>query len=250
MNKLTLLIFSLVLSISLAAQDTAEKFERANNAYIEGNFDESESLYQGLIDNGYDSAELYYNLGNTYFRMDQIPQAILYYEKALKINPRNKDYQYNLDIAKSKIAEPLEEVPEFFLNNWWRNMANWMPSTGWSVIGLVFLWIGIAGGIFWLIGRERRHRKLGFLIGVMAFAFCFLPFLLAKSNVQMSQETNAAIIMQHGIALKSAPESDQDLANVPGGTKVNLLDKIGTWHKVQLPNGETGWLPGVVFEEI
>ncbi len=130
------------LSLMLVAQDAADKFERANNAYVEGNFEQSEDLYRQLLEEGYDSSELYFNLGNTYYRLDQIPLAILYYEKALKVHPRNKDYQYNLSIAKSKIEEPLEEVPEFFLNNWWRTMAGWMPSSLWGILWLVFFFMG------------------------------------------------------------------------------------------------------------
>lgn len=238
------------LSLMLVAQDAADKFERANNAYVEGNFEQSEDLYRQLLEEGYDSSELYFNLGNTYYRLDQIPLAILYYEKALKVHPRNKDYQYNLSIAKSKIEEPLEEVPEFFLNNWWRTMAGWMPSSLWGILGLVFLWAGVAGGVFWLLGRERVHRKTGFVLGIIALALCILPFLLANSRQQMAKQENAGIVMQHGVGLKSAPESDQEVASVPGGTKIKLIDAIGNWYKVELPNGETGWLPSVVFEKI
>jgi tetratricopeptide (TPR) repeat protein len=246
------LIFSLCFfgSLILGAQDEAEKFERANNAYVEGNFEQSEDLYRQLLEAGYDSADLYYNLGNTYYRLDQIPLAILYYEKALKKRPLHKDYKYNLSVAKSKIEQPLEEVPEFFLDNWWRIMASWLPSTIWGILGLVFLWAGVAGGVFWLLGRERVHRKRGFVLGIIALAFCILPLLLANSRLQMSKQENTGIVMQHGIGLKSAPESDQEISSVPGGTKIKLIDAIGNWYKVELPNGETGWLPAVVFEKI
>lgn len=250
LNKKFLFFLFLSFPVLVMSREVEEKFERANNAYIEEQYQEAADLYAGLVEEGYQNAALFYNLGNTYYRLNKIPEAILFFEKAQKLNPRNEDYQYNLSLAKTRIIRPLEEVPEFFLNNWWRSLAEFIPSTGWSILGLILLWAGMAGGIVWLLGKKRWNRKLGFFLGVFFLSVCILPFLLAGSRVKMAAQHESAIVLQSGTALKSAPESDQDLTEIPAGTKIKLIDIIGDWHKAQLPNGEIGWIRQEVFEKI
>lgn len=251
--KLKRIFFLLLFSTGILignAQDGAKRFEQANAAYLDGDFKEAENLYIALINEGFESPELYYNFGNTNFRLNKIPESILYYEKALKLSPRNKDYQYNLSIAMEKIVNPLEEVPEFFLDNWWRSMSNFFSATTWSIIAMSLLWIGITGIIIWLIGKTRSGRKMGFLLGVTALLLCILPFLLAGSRAKMVNKSHFGIVMKNDASLKSAPESDQVVLDVPTGTKVVFLDKIGDWKKVQLPNGESGWMSEKMIENI
>jgi tetratricopeptide (TPR) repeat protein len=232
------------------AQETNDRFDKANTAYVDGNFKQAEEIYSALIEEGYATAELYYNLGNTYYRQHKTAEAILFYEKAIKLEPRVEDYIYNLGLAKERITNPIEEMPEFFLDNWWRNVANFMSSTAWSIIAIFFLWAGVTGGVIWLLAKNRLNRKLGFFLGLSLLMVCILPFLLANSNQKTATINEAAIVMQAGIELKTAPESEKTLSEIPSGTKVKLVDVIGEWHKVQLPNGEIGWLPGAVIEKI
>lgn len=242
--KYTLLLATLFLigEIPLKAEGIADTFEQANKLYQEGDFLQAVELYNSLIEDDYKAAGLFYNLGNTYYRLNRHAEAILYYEKALKMSPNKSNYLHNLAIVNSKINSDREKVPEFFLDKWWSNLTSFASPSGWSILALLLFWTGITGGLFWLFANKRRHKKIGFFLGTTLVFISILPLLLANSRANTLESSNAGIIMESGITLKTAPESDVVVAEMAAGTKVKLVDVIGEWEKVQLPDGEMGWL--------
>lgn len=239
---LMLIALFLMTGMPLKAENTTEIFEQANKLYQEGDFQQAAELYSSLIEEDYYSEELFYNLGSTYYRLNRHAEAILYYEKALKLNPNESNYLHNLAIVNSKINSDTEKNPEFFLNKWWGNLTSFASASGWSVLALFLFWTGIAGGLIWLFANKRRHKKLGFFLGTILVFASILPFLMANGRANTLSSSKAGIIMESGITLKAAPESDVVVEEMKAGTKVKLVDVIGEWEKVELPNGEIGWL--------
>ena len=194
---------------------------------------------------------MYYNLGNSYYREGQKAKAILYYERALKIDPNDEDTQHNLKVARRSLLDNLEVLPSFFLSRWWNGLRQAMGSGAWSIFGILLVWLGIGGIILWIWGDSRKKKKLGFVLGLCLIALSLLPFSLANSRNAYEQNTGYAIVMEEAIDLRSAPDSESaNILQIHEGLKVALLDRIGEWYKVKLENGEQGWLPQEAVEEI
>ena len=235
----------------LAQANPTEKFNSANKSYQAKKYSESIQLYEDLRKEGYQSVELYYNLGNSYYQNNQIGSAILNYERALTLDRGNKDVKFNLNLAQAKQKDELSEIPGFFLSSWWNGLKNTASSTTWGVIGLLLLWAGVGGLIFWLLGKERAVRKKGFIAGLSILFLCILPFLLSFGRKKTEQDSGVAILIEKEIPVRSAPDKESvDILLLHEGAKLDILDQIGEWYKVRLINGEEGWLPIAALEKI
>lgn len=225
--------------------------QRANEAYQAGNYAEALRQYKALQAQGYQSEALYYNLGNSYFRLDSLGKAVLYYERALLLDPDDADLQHNLSVARQKLADEIDALPDFFLMEWWRQASLSLPKNGWSALAVIFLWLGMSGLVFWILGKARKLKKIGFVVGIIFLAFSGLFFALANSRVQLEENSRRAIIIRREVALRSAPdEVSESLRLLHEGTTIRLLDQIGNWYKIELLDGNQGWLPKPAAEEI
>lgn len=250
MFRVLLFFVSFLLLGTLQAAEEP-RFQEGNEAYQASNFEKSIELFESLINDGYRSTELFYNLGNAYYRTEKLGKAILNYERALVADPHNEDARYNLNLARSNIKDPLTELPPFFLARWWSALRQLLSANGWAVVTLCLLWIGIAGLIVWLLARARNYKKQGFITGVVLLTLCIIPFALALDKAGMEEHSGRAILLTDEIALRSAPDGESAaLLPLYEGTKLELLDVLGEWTKVRLINGEQGWLPTETFEEI
>jgi tetratricopeptide (TPR) repeat protein len=249
--KISSILLFLLLSQLAVGNEALDLFGKANTAYQTGNFAEAIALYEEVIKLDFQSAELEYNLGNAYFRQANLGKAILHYERAAILKPGDADIRHNLAVARDQVSGDIDVLPEFFLNRWWKNIRRLAFSGGWGIIALVLWWMAFAGFSLWLLGKNRRQKKAGFIIGAACIALSFLPYALAFSKLSYEQNTNTGIVMEEAVRLRSAPDdSGKEIMLLPEGLKANLLDRIEEWVKVRLPNGEEGWLEAKAFEEI
>lgn len=226
-------------------------FEEANNAYQKKDYALAIKKYESILEQNHQSAELHYNLGNAYYRMNQLGYAILHLEKAKLFAPNNEDINYNLELVRQKQKDEIEVLSPFFLKKWWNNVKNVLSLGAWTSIGLLFLWGGIAGLCFWLLGQTRKLKKWGFIGGIVGILLSILPFSLALSHHNTYQNSGFAILLEQSINLYSGPDAaSTKLDELHEGLKVELLDKINDWYKVKLSDGEEGWLPEAVLETI
>lgn len=218
--------------------------QKGLTAFDEGRFEEAISSLEGVLNSGHFSDDLYYNLGNAYFQNKEPIKAILNYERALKINPRLEQAQFNLKIALEDINNELIEVPEFILLSAWRSIHTLLSSNSWSIIYLIFLWLAILALIYWLLGKDRAKKKKAFLGGIVCLALCIFTFFLSSSQYKWESGSKAAIVMEP-LILRSAPEEEnKSIMDLKGGTKLYFIDKIGEWNKIRLINGQVGWVKG------
>ena len=250
--KSIFLIVSYFLQIAIFAQSEAnDLFTQANELYQQKKYAEAAKVYEDILSTEVQSLELQYNLGNAYFKNDELGKAILHYERALLLAPGNEDVRYNLSLAEANRIDEIENLPPFFLAAWWQSMQQSASSTIWGIIGLLLLWIGAAGFIVWLMGKSREQKKRGFIGGMIALILSSIPLSLAYSRAQMEQNSGTAVILAKQIDLKSGPDAASTTLNtLHEGTKVGLVDAVGTWHQVRLPNGEIGWLENSKIAEI
>ena len=235
----------------IAAADAQQVFANANQAYQTGNYRLAADGYESILKSGnVFSKELFSNLGNAYFRLNQTGLSLLNYERALRLDPSDSDIQQNIVTARARVSDDIEPVTNVFFIRWWHSLRNVFPADTWATFGLFFIWLGAAGFAVWLLDTERRRKKYGFVIGLTAVPLSITLFLLSQSAATMLQ-TPYGIVISHETALRNAPDTNATPVNtLHEGLKVEILDKIGAMTKVKLPNGEDGWLPTLDVEKI
>lgn len=224
----------------------------ANAAYAEGRWDAAVSGYEMISDMGLESAALYCNTGNAYAKSGNVPMAILNYERALKADPSYEAAAYNLELMNTRIQDRIDPVPEFFLKKWLSAISYIMNSDAWAIVSLVLLGLTLAMFLLFLLAPSVAGRRTGFFIGLVLLVF--MSFALGFSISQKKTYMNAdkAIVMRPVVSVKSSPstESSKDLFILHEGTKVTVLDQVGTWNNISLADGRQGWLPASDMERI
>ncbi len=212
----------------IMAADAQQVFNEANTAYAAANYSLAIEKYEAILNEKVFSKELYYNLGNAYYRLNKTGKAVLNYERALRIAPTDSDIKNNLSIAKTRIVEDIEPISSVFIVRWWRILRGGMSADGWSVWGILFLWIGIAGIALWLLSNERLMKKRGFLTGVVLIPLSILPFLLARDAQLESNIDYMGVITATESPFRASPDTNAaPVAILHEGIKIQILDKIG-----------------------
>ena len=228
-----------------------EAFEAANRVYQSNDYEAAIVAYEQLLTEGFHSAELYYNLGNSYWKAEKTGYAVLNYERALRLDPKDPDLVHNLEIVRSALKDEIEALPPFFLAQWWDVLVKLLPGGSWTIISILSFWVFAGGIFFWLFGKDRAQKKKGLLIAMIFLFLSFLTFFLSYSQRSNLTDGKEAVILVKEVVLRSAPDSEsQKELDLHEGTKVIILDQIGEWFKIQLVNGDQGWLEQKVVEKI
>ncbi|MCO5250824.1 MAG: tetratricopeptide repeat protein [Candidatus Kapabacteria bacterium] len=250
--KFYILAFCLLsMTNAVFSQTPEESFEKANNYYIAGNYEQAIESYRAIIDDGYQSAELFYNLGNSYFRMEKIPSAILYFERAARLAPSDSDIEFNLKIANLRIVDKFETVPKLFIVEWYESILGFLYSGVWGWVSVILLWASLLFLALFIISGTTFRKKFLFLLVVLGFIGTVLTSIIAYNAYYNETSREFAIIFSTSIYVKSAPdESSVDLLILHEGTKVEITDKLEGWSEILLENGNKGWVPASVLEVI
>lgn len=219
------------------------------NAYSEGRWADARDAWTGIAAQGLESAELYYNIGNACFKEEDIAHAVLWYERALKADPSFDDARFNLEFARSRVMDRIEEVPEFFLEQWGRKACWLLPSGTWAVLCLVFLAATLAMLLLFLLGHGAA-RKAGFFTGIATLLLTLLCLDFAFWQRTDALRHNEAVVTVPVTEVKSSPGSGVSLFVLHEGTKVKLLENVGTWTNVELADGRQGWMETGTIEVI
>ena len=224
----------------------------ANQAYTEGRWEDAVAGYDMISGMGLESAALYCNTGDAYFKSGNIPMAILNYERALKLDPSYGDAQYNLELLSGMIQDRIDPVPEFILKVWASKVCRLMNSNSWAVTFLVLLALTMAMVLLFVLSPSVAGRRTGFFTGIvlLLMAVSSLSFSLWQKNDYVKVE--GAIVMRPVSSVKSSPssESSQDLFVLHEGTKVKVIDQVGSWNNIELADGRQGWIPSSDIEAI
>jgi hypothetical protein len=237
-----ILSVSLIIT-SLIANATVTQFNTANDLYAEGNYEEAIEEYLLIINTDNISTDIYYNLGNCYYKTDNIPKAILNYEKALKLKPDNEDALYNLAMANKLTIDKIDRLPELFIGSTWRNLITSRTVENWAyyAIGLIFL--SLLFFISYLLIQQVMIKKTGFYAGLFFLGLSMFSFLMAAQHNSIIKQSSEAIIFSQTTTIQSEPnENSEELFTLHGGTKVTLLESNKDWSKIKLPNGNIGWI--------
>ena len=242
-------VLLLLLLIPLATK-AATKAE-GDSAYVHGNYQQAVRLYEEVLKNG-QSAELYYNLGNAYYRQDNITRAVLNYERALLLAPADADIRFNLQMAQSKTVDKIVPESEMFLVTWYHSLLNLGSVDGWARMALISLALAIILALVYLFSDPVWERKLGFFGAIAMLILFLLGNLFAwQQKVELS-DRRGAIIIEGAVNVKSTPAKDgTDLFILHEGTKVHITDdSMRDWKEVRVPDGKQGWVESKQIEVI
>jgi len=254
MKKIALFIvlFSFFSIYLFAAGNNPEAtFAKANKLYTEGKFADAASDYEALISKGYKSKELFYNLGNTYYRLKKVPHAIINFERAKLLAPDDEEINFNLKIANLRTVDKISRVPKFFLTEWFEGLRAQYPSSSWSVLTILFSWISFASLAFFLLSRIPVLKKALFALAVFSIFIAITSAVFASQMDHQEQARNYAIVFEPSIIVKSSPdENGVNLVTLHEGTKVKVLDELKEWKKIRIADGNVGWVKKSAIEII
>ena len=232
--------------ISSSLED-ATKAE-GDSAYMKNDYASAIQIYEALLNRG-EAADIYYNLGNSYYKAGDIAKAILNYERALLLQPGNGDIRANLEIARSKTVDKVEPVPEIFFVSWTKSLINSMSVDSWAVCGVVCFILLIVSLYLFIFSKQIVLKKAGFISGIVFLAVTILANVFANQQKDELTNRNSAIVINPSVTVRSTPsESGTSLFILHEGHKVGVKDgSMKDWKEIRLEDGKVGWVPASAF---
>lgn len=227
------------------------KFNKGIELYTAGNYQDAINEWMDVYNTGYRSPALCYNIGNAYFKLNNVPGAILFYERARLLKPADDNINYNLRITRTLVVDKFEEIPELFFIKWFDFISLIIPANGWaklSMMSFIFFLISLS---LYFYSRGYRIKIISFWTALLLFFITVSSYTFAIRNKTLLFESRKAIIFAPVINGKSSPdESGTDLFVLHEGSKVTIEDEVGEWYEIRLSDGNKGWVPSESLEII
>jgi tetratricopeptide (TPR) repeat protein len=251
-NRVTLLamLIMLVTSYTLSSQELSV-VERADSLYTKGDYSAALEQYLLFEENGMASWALYYNIGNCYFKEGEYGKSILYYERALKLNPSGEDIIYNLNHVKQYTVDQIGTLPEFVLVTWVKKINYALSSNTWAYFSLFMMAVALFLLLFFRYGATSFLRKSSFFLSMTAFLLFVIMSLFSFSKKRAFYKSDSAILLSPVVTVRNSPDnSGSALFVLHEGTKLKILEELGDWSRVELTDGRQGWISSENIEEI
>ena len=237
--------------VSLGQQIPDQVATQANLNYQKSRFQDAISLYNQVLKMGYESSNLYYNIGNAYYKIKDYTSAVYYYEKALKLEPGNSDARFNLILANSSIPDKIDSLPQLFFKKWWNNLLESYSLDEFAIGIIVFFITALLIFATFLVTRVRIVKQFAFWLGMLTLLLAATAGLAAISQQNRIKVNSSAIIFTSTVSVKSSPDAiSTDLFVIHEGTKVELLDSLGDWNEIKIANGSKGWIKKEDYKKI
>lgn len=222
-----------------------------DSAYIRHDYATAIQIYEALLKTG-ESADIYYNLGNSYYKSDNIAKAILNYERALLLKPGDSDVRANLEIAKAKTVDKVVAIPDVFFVAWFKSLINCLNADDWGKVGIVCFVLVLLALCTFLFSKRIVLKKIGFISTLVLLVVVLLSNLFALQQKQRFIVRDKAIVLQPSVTVRSTPsETGTSLFILHEGYKVEIKDNsMRDWKEIRLEDGKVGWLPTVAIEII
>ncbi len=243
--KKTILMFCVVIltQFVFANDNPNASFDKAYAHYFANDYEKANELFLTLIEDNYVSHALYYNLACSYFKLDDYAHAMLWFERAKRISPSDEDTDFNINVTKYKLEDKIEAVPELFFIRWFNSFVNLLSERSWAYLSLIFFFLAFVFSASFLITSSYAFRKYSFYLVLLLLLFFMSSVLAAFFQKSFQARTDEAIVMIESIEVKSSPDQNSsDLFIIHQGIRVKLLDQIGDWVEIKIPNGDKGWM--------
>lgn len=227
---------------NLVAQNQSV-FEQANALYTEGKFEDAITKYQAILDTKQHSAELYYNLANAHYKLNNIAPSIYYYEKALQLKPNDTEILNNIAYAKNMTVDAIQEVPQLGMSKFFNKLTNAFAFDDWAKIAIGFILAFVVLFLVYYFTDSTTRKRAAFSSSVVFLFLSLISLGLAFQKQTLDKKDNPAIVFAQKSEVKTEPNSvGTDAFVLHEGTKVQVLDTINDWKKIKLADGKTGWI--------
>ena len=225
------------------AKGETDLFSQANQLYMDQSYEKAANLYEQLLQTGKTAPEIYFNLGNAYYKSGNIAAAILNYERAKRLRPSDPDIAYNLKMANLNTIDKIEPLPQLFYEKWWEDYVNEGSVNRRALIVVVFFWITFGVGALYLFSRKTLIRKITFFsMLLLALAGVFTWYLTYQQNKHLNDHRAAIIFSDSAYAKSSPDDKSANLFLLHAGTRIEVLDELKGWKKIRIANGNEGWI--------
>lgn len=237
--------------VALAESGVEAQWERGNRLYSAGDYNGAILTYDSIVNEGIESAALYYNLAGACFKAGRNGQAILNYHRSLRLDPSNEDALHNLAYAESFVKDNIDEIPTGFLSRTMTAIGRCMSVDGWGRSSLVALGVVLLAAGLFVLSQSRRLRKVGFSVGLVALVALVATLSFGASSRRELLSEEEAIVLVSASSVKASPEmTSKDLFVLHEGTKVDVLDSFGEWSEIRIADGNKGWIRTSAIEII
>lgn len=248
------ILFLLLAAISMIVQaevTPSEMKTQADSAYARADYETAVKLYGELAEQNL-TTDVCYNLGCAYYRIDDIAHSVLWFERALKLSPSDKDVLFNLEMARTKTIDKIIPQHEFILFTYFRIMTNWFSLRTWTTIGLLTFVLMLASLLLFWASGSVTVRKLTFSSAIVLLLITVLSNVCATQQRNFKQSHTSGIIITPAVTVKSTPaDNGNDLFVLHEGSKVEILDSsLKEWCEVSIADGKVGWIPKKAFDLI
>jgi len=240
------LLLLIILSCTISrgqANAIVDSVSAGNQLYNSGKYQDAIRKYQNVLSQGFESAELYFNLGNAFYKSGNATYAILNYERAKKLSPNDEDIQYNLELARKLIVDNIVPLPEAGFLRWWKQLISSQSINFWGTwsIATFFTFLALFG--LFLLSRSFNIKRMAFWFSIVAISISAITFTFGSHLKSKLINHRSAVITDRSVRVKSSPsETGTELFIVHEGVTVELTDKLGDWVNVSLPDGNKGWV--------
>lgn len=246
-----ILIISLILSFSPVLLADGNTLKQANNLYAKGEYSDAAKLYEKILATEGVAPELYFNLGNAYYKTNELGKSILNYERALRLSPMYEDARYNLETAQLKVVDNIARNQSFFIGKWIDLLMKLLNSNQWFWLSLILFLLCLAGAFLFIFGSSHAVRKGSFYVAAIMLGISLLTVFFAGIRKDQMINHREAIIMTGTVSVKGSPDkSGTDLFQLHEGTKVSVKSTLNNWAEIKLGNGNVGWVEQENIERI
>lgn len=240
-KKLT--IFFSLFTVLLCTAQSNKLFDEATAAYNSGEYEKAIAFYTDILDDGEHSAAVYYNLGNSYYKLNKIAESIYFYEKALLLSPNDEEVKTNLSYAQNMTIDAIDTIPETGLSKLYKSVTGKLTFDQWAYLAVALIIIFVLLYILFYYANSSTLKRWSFIGSILALFICIIAIVFAFIQRSDFKDLQPAIIFAEESSIKSEPNvSSQQVFEIHAGTKVNVLDQLDEWNKIKLADGKTGWI--------
>ncbi|MGA0374212.1 MAG: tetratricopeptide repeat protein [Flavobacteriaceae bacterium] len=244
MRKLLMLLPVLFLCCSMAlGQEKETTFENANSAYNAGQYENAVMLYKEILESGQHSAELYFNLANSYYRLNQVGESIFYFEKAKQLNPTDDDINVNSNFAQNMAIDAVEVLPKSQITQLREKTIDLFSQDAWAYFIILLAWFLVFFWGLYLWNKVPVIKRTFFIFSLVLGLLLMGSLSIAVIKSSKTADTTYGILFNKKIEVWAEPNSRAEvLFLLHQGTKVQMLDQLQEWRKIRIANGSEGWI--------
>lgn len=241
-TRLLIIIFTIFCHYTFGQNEVL--YQKATEEYNEGEYQKAIDFYETILKNGKHSAEVYFNLGNCHYKLDNIGPSIYYYEKALLLNPNDQETKNNLDFAQNMRLDAIDEMPKTAMNRIHDSVVLALSADQWSYLAITMMFLFVLGFIIYYVLYAATHKRIAFITANTALFICIFSVVMAYMAHNHYNSKNPAIIFEREVAVTSEPnDRSERVFALHEGTKVNVIESLDNWSKIKIADGQTGWMP-------